>query len=130
MYIEHFLGKEDCNCIEKIPEILRKQTDRGVNEFWISLALTSKYPNLCVLTKRAQAYVHYFENENEPGVQSISDNEGKLIEDGLSVFYTNTDQEGVTIENRCIIDLEKAIEVVTEFYNKKTLPKCIEWEEL
>lgn len=128
MYIEHFLGKENCDNVEKIPSILKKQTQRRVNEFWISL--TNRYPVLCVLTNQTYAYVHYFESEGEPGVQSISNNRINLEEDGMSIFYTNTDKEEVAVENRYIIDIEKAIEIVKEFYNSKTLPRCIEWEEL
>lgn len=48
----------------------------------------------------------------------------------MSIFYTNTDKEEVVVENRYIVDIEKAIEIVKEFYNSKTLPRCIEWEEL
>ena len=128
MYIEHFLGKENCDNVEKIPSILKKQTQRRVNEFWISL--TNRYPVLCVLTNKTYAYVHYFEREGEPGVQSISNNRTNLEEGGMSIFYTNTDKEEVAVENRYIIDIEKAIEIVKEFYNSKTLPRCIEWEEL
>lgn len=55
MYIEHFLGKENCDNVEKISSILKKRTQRGVNEFWISL--TNRYPVLCVLTNQTYAYV-------------------------------------------------------------------------
>lgn len=84
---------------------------------------------MCVLTKQAYAYVHYFESEGVPVVQNISNKRTNLKDGRMSIFYTNTDKEEVVIENRSIIDIEKAIEIVKEFYSSKALPKCVEWEE-
>lgn len=71
-----------------------------------------------------------FEKEGEPGFQIISDVDLGLDLDGESVFYTNTDTEEVNIENRCIVDIKRAVEIVHEFWVTHQLPKCITWEEL
>lgn len=128
MIIEHFMGKEICKNINEIPEILKKQTSKGVNEFWISI--NGDYPVLSVLTNQNYAYVHFFEEEGEPGLQIISDVDLGLDLDGESVFYTNTDTEEVNIENSCVVDIKRAIEIVHEFGVTHQLPKCIAWEEL
>lgn len=128
MIIEHFMGKEICENIIEISSILRRQTSRGVNEFWISI--NGSYPVLSVLTNQNYAYVHFFEEEGEPGLQIISDVDLGLDLDNESVFYTNTDTEEVHIENSCIVDIKRAIEIVYEFGVTHQLPKCIAWEEL
>lgn len=128
MIIEHFMGKEICENIDEIHTILEKQTSKGVNEFWISI--NGDYPVISVLTNQNYAYVHFFEKEGEPGLQIISDVDLKLDLDGETVFYTNTDTEEVKIENSCIVDIKRAIEIVHEFWVTHQLPKYISWEEL
>lgn len=128
MKIEHFLGKDECDNIDDLYDIMRKQTNNGVNEFWISI--DDEYPALCVLTNGIYAYVHYFKEEGEPGMRVIPADDNGLDKEGVSIFYTNTDSEEITVENSSVIDIEKAIEIVIEFFNTHKLPMCILWEEL
>lgn len=128
MIIEHFMGTEICENIADISDVLKKQTSKCVNEFWISII--GDYPVLSVLTNQNYAYVHFFEEEGEPGVQIISDVDMGLDPNGESVFYTNKDTEEVYIENSCIVDIKRAVDIVREFYVTHQLPKCIAWEEL
>ncbi len=63
-------------------------------------------------------------------MHAVSDGMIGLEEDGISIFYTNTDQEEVMVENAFVIDIEKAIEIVCEFFSTEVLPMCVQWEEL
>ncbi len=58
MRIEHFLGQENCNTINEVVCVLKKQTEKGVNEFWISC--DEDYPVLTILTNQNYAYAHFF----------------------------------------------------------------------
>lgn len=64
------------------------------------------------------------------GLQIISDVDMGLDLDGVSVFYTNTDTEDINIQNSCVVDIKRAIEIVHEFGITHQLPRCIAWEEL
>lgn len=128
MIIEHFIGKDICNNFNEIPKILMKQTHNGVNEFWISI--DQNYPVICVLTNQNYAYVHFFEEEGETGLQIVSDVDTGLDLEGMSIFYTNTDMEEVNIQNSSVVDIKKAVEIVREFWTTHQLPQCIKWEKL
>ncbi|MBQ6553920.1 MAG: hypothetical protein IJR45_08465 [Firmicutes bacterium] len=48
----------------------------------------------------------------------------------ITIFYTNTEEEKIEVENRSIITIEQAIRAVEEFFVTEQLPKCVDWEEL
>lgn len=75
------------------------------------------------------ACLSYFRNEDDPGFSSVNANP-ILDSSGISVFYTNTDNEEIEVANYSIVEVEKAVSAVEEFFYTKQLPKCIEWEEL
>lgn len=127
MLIEHFTGKKECDNINELKEVLKNRTEKGVNEFIISP--NEKFPYMIMGVNGIYACLSYFRNEDDPGFSSVSANP-ILDSSGISVFYTNTDNEEIEVANYSIVEVEKAVSAVVEFFYTKQLPKCIEWEEL
>lgn len=127
MLVEHFMGKKKCNNFEEMREVLEQRTMKGVNEFIIST--DEPFPYIIMSVKENYACLSYFRGEDDAGYSSIG-TEHILDEDGISIFYTNTEDEEIEVANYLIITFEKAVSAIKEFFNTKSLPKCIEWEEL
>lgn len=127
MMIEHFIQTEICNNVSEISSIINKKTEKGVNEFIVSL--DSKYPYMIVAVNRNKASISFFRYDDDPGFSSINHTMNS-DENGLTVFYTNTEDEEIEIENSQIITIEQAIKAVEEFFITEQLPACIDWEEL
>lgn len=127
MLVEHFMGKKECKSIEELEEVLEVRTKKNVNEFIISSE--SYFPYMVMSVKNDYACLNYFWEDNNPGYSSIGDGTD-LDEDGISIFYTNTDEEEIEVANYSIMSVSKAVMAVKEFFETGTLPKCIEWEEL
>lgn len=127
MIIEHFMGKEECKNICELNFILNKKTEKGVNEFIISL--DSQYPFMIMAVNNNKACLSYFRFDDDPGFSSIN-NMADFYEDDITVFYTNTDEEEIEVENNSIISIEQAIKAIEEFFITNQLPKCVDWEEL
>ncbi len=91
---------------------------RADNEIWISE--DGGYPCMGFIIAGNEAAVNYFERENGYMSASLGD-----IEREGSV-------ESGQFEAACyqLITTEKALECALEFFDTKTEPKCIEWEEL
>lgn len=127
MLIEHFEGKKECKNLQEIVETLKKKTDKNVNEFIIST--DEQFPYIIMAVKGVHACLSYFRNENDCGYSSVNTTPF-LDENGISIFYTNTDNEEIEVENTAIIMLDDAIAAVIEFLQTKQLPQNIVWEEL
>lgn len=130
MYIEDFHGSEYCNEKEQLTVAMQKRNKQGYNEFWICINEEQTYPCMVVLVYKNLAYLHFFEDEGEPGWTSVAEQINESDEDGMTKFYTNNGTEEVMIENRAIVTVDKVVETVVEFINTNEMPKCIEWEEL
>lgn len=128
MKFEHFLGTDICDKADDIREIMKKQDVKNTNEFWISIE--TPFPCLGVLTNKSLAYVHYFDEDGSPGFRALSNCDLGLDEDETTTFYSNGGSEIMEVENECVITIEKAIEIVEEFFAAKKMPMCIEWDEL
>ncbi|MBP1903789.1 hypothetical protein J2Z32_000401 [Paenibacillus turicensis] len=127
MLVEHFLGKAVCTTYEELESILEVRTEKGVNEFIISSK--EYYPFIMMSVKDDYATISYFDKEDESSFVSIGFNTD-LEQDGITIFYTNTDKEEIAVENGFILPYSKATMVIKEFFETIRLPKCIEWEEL
>lgn len=127
MTIEHFIKTEKVNNVSDIKSILNKKTEKGVNEFIISL--DSPYPYIIISVNGNKACLSYFRYDDDPGFHSIN-NAVKSYENGITIFYTNTEDEEIEVENCAIVTIEQAVKAVEEFFLTEQLPKCIEWEEL
>ena len=127
MKFEHFLGTDLCDNLEGIVQIMKKQNENGFNEFWISIE--KPFPLMAVLTSKSIAHVHFFDEDGSPGFSALSDCNLGLDIDQTCVFYTNTN-EIIEVENEYILSIDRAIEIVQEFFITKQIPKCIEWDEL
>ncbi len=126
MTVEHFMGKALCTNYEELENVLKIRTEKGVNEFVISGE--EYYPFIMMAVKDDYATITYFEKDDTSFV-SIGGNTD-LGEDGISIFYTNTDEEEIEVENCSVIPFSKAVMVIKEFFETMRLPECIEWEEL
>lgn len=127
MIIEHFEGKNECNSLENIDDILTRRTHKGVNEFIINGE--QKFPYMVVLVNDYYAYLHFYKEDDDPGFRSIGA-DTDLEKDGDSIFYTNTDNEEVTIENISVVPFSNALMAVKQFFETSDMPRCIEWDEL
>lgn len=127
MIIEHFEGKNECNSLENIDDILTRRTHKGVNEFIINGK--QKFPYMVVLVNDNYAYLHFYKEDDDPGFRSIG-GDTDLEKDGDSIFYTNTDNEEVTIENVSVVPFSNALMAVKQFFETSDMPRCIEWDEL
>ena len=107
---------------------MKKQNENGNNEFWISIE--TPFPFMGVLTSRSFAYVHFFDEDGSPGFSALSDGSTVPDSDQPPVFYTNNASEIIEVEDDCILSLDKAIQIVQEFFTTKQMPQCIEWDEL
>lgn len=127
MMVEHFMGKVECNNFEELECVLKIRTKKGVNEFII----TGKeyYPYIVLSVKENYATLSYFEKDEDPGFVSIG-GDTNLGKDGISKFFTNTDEEEIEVENGSILSFTKAVTVLKEFFYTMKLPKCINWEKL
>lgn len=127
MLVEHFMGQKKCSDFEEMREVLKQRTEKGVNEFIISTE--EEFPYMIMAVKEEYACLSYFQEEDDPGYSSIN-NEPIFDEEGVSVFYTNTEDEPIEVANYSIITFEKALLAIEEFFETRCLPKSIEWEEL
>jgi hypothetical protein len=127
MIIEHFEGKDECNSLDNIDNILTRRTHKGVNEFIIHGE--QEFPYMVVLVNNNYAYLHFYKEDDDPGFRSIG-GDTDLENDGDSIFYTNTDNEEVSIENVSVVPFSNALMAVKQFFETRDMPKCIEWDEL
>ncbi|WP_277408695.1 Imm1 family immunity protein [Lacrimispora xylanisolvens] len=127
MIIEHFEGKNECNSLDNIEDILTQRTHKGVNEFIIHGE--QEFPYMVVLVNNNYAYLHFYKEDDDPGFRSIG-GDTDLENDGDSIFYTNTDNEEVSIENVSVVPFSNALTAVKQFFETRDMPKCIEWDEL
>lgn len=127
MIIEHFKGCMTCKAYTDVEAVLAQHTAQGTNEFIIRGE--EPFPYMVVLKNNNYAYVHYYNEEDHPGFRSIG-NEYDLDSSGDHVFYTNTDQEVVWIENVSIVPFTIAELAVKQFYERMEMPACIDWDEL
>lgn len=130
MFVEDFYGMKICNNIEQLSKEMQKRDDKGYNEFWICMDEEERYPCIVVSVYNDLAYLHYFEDEGEPGWSSVTEQSNGLDEEGMTKFYTNSGMEEIMIENGSIVSVDKAMEAVAEFMDTEEMPDCIEWEEL
>lgn len=127
MLVEHFMGQNKCDSLEELRKVLSERTEKGVNEFIISM--NEQFPYMIIAVREKYACLSYFREEDDPGYSSINTNP-ILDADGISIFYTNTDSEEIEAANYSIVKIEAAVSAVEEFFETLQLPKCIEWEEL
>ncbi len=124
---EHFMGQNKCDSLEELRKVLSERTEKGVNEFIISM--NEQFPYMIMAVKEKYACLSYFREEDDPGYSSINTNP-ILDADGISIFYTNTDSEEIEVANYSIVKIVDVVSAVEEFFETLQLPKCIEWEEL
>ena len=127
MKISHFGGVVECKTIEELKNVLNMRYGDEVNEFWISGE--EENPCLAILVNKGYATLTYFPEDGHMGFQSVG-MDTDLEADGISVFYTNTPEEEMEINNDAIIPFSKALGAIIEFFETMHLPKSIEWVEM
>ena len=124
MRVEHFLGKIETEDVQQVMKELESRTEDGFNEFWISDA--SNYPCICASYNNMLAHIHYFEKEDDCGMQIVSnDNRG-----GTTEFYTNAPNESFYIDNRYVVESKKADEIIAAFCSGADIKERYDFEEL
>jgi len=75
------------------------------------------------------ANLTYFPEDGHPGFQSIAMDTDLNMKD-ISIFYTNTPDEEIEIDNDAIVPFSRAVEATKEFFTSLSLPTCLKWLEL
>ena len=127
MKVSHFGGTQHCDTLEKLDFVLNSRFGDGVNEFWISGE--TETPCLTMLVNNSYASLTYFPDDEHPGYQSVGkDCDLDLCE--ITVFFTNSPQEELEINNDAVIPLSLAITAAKEFFVNFKIPSCVEWSEM
>ena len=127
MKVSHFGGIVDCETINSMLSILNLRYGKGVNEFWIYGE--DRFPCLAILVNNDYANLTYFPEDGHPGFQSIAMDTDLNMKD-ISIFYTNTPDEEIEIDNDAIVPFSRAVEATKEFFTSLSLPTCLKWLEL
>jgi hypothetical protein len=124
MIIEDFKSANDLMNNAEIENALAKRYGEGANEFWLSHA-DGRFPAMSILVKGNVAALHYFSEDQNPGL--ISAGRSDLEPNGSTIFYINTEEEKQEIPNGMIVPFSLALEAAMEFFANKEPPRCIEW---
>lgn len=117
MLISYKAGDIRCETKDELEKEFWKAV-RADKEIWISE--DGGYPCLGLIIAESEASVNYF--EREAGYMSVS--LGDTTRD-------DTIESGqFDVAGYQLITVKKALECALEFFDTKTEPKCIEWEEL
>ena len=72
----------------------------------------------------------FFDEEDSPGFSALSDADPEFDTDQVPVFYTNNCSEIIEVVAECVLNIDKAIKIVQEFFNTRQMPDCIQWDEM
>jgi hypothetical protein len=110
-----------------IEATLSKRFGAGRNAFWLSHG-NEERPAISILVKGGLAYVHYFPNEDHPGLASVAKLLGPRAYE-TSIFFVRPNEK-VWILNSAVVPFSDALKAAQEFSISRTLPKCIQWNSL
>jgi len=128
MIIYNFSGIEECKTIDELNTIIDIRHKTGVNEF-IIVDESNEYPYLIFMVKNEYAVLNYYPNEEGLVFQANAEN-NELISTDTSVFCYGTPYQETEVWNKFVVLFTKAKEVAIEFFEKVSLPTCIEWSIL
>jgi hypothetical protein len=123
MNVSHFGGILKCKTIEDLELILNIRDGTGVNEFWI--VGKENNPCLTILVNNNYANLTYFPKDGHPGFQSVGMSTC-LNPDETTVFYTNTSDEEIKINDDTIVPFDIALKAAKEFFASSVMPTCLE----
>lgn len=87
------------------------------------------FPAINIMVNGDLAHVHYFPKERHPGYASVGGALGLSPEEDTEFFHDNT-QETIQIMNDSMVSFSDALKAAQEFAISKSMPKCIQWDEL
>ncbi len=117
MIISYNAGDIRCETKDELEKAFWEAV-RDDNEIWISE--DGGYPCMGFIIAQNEAAVNYFERENGYMSASLGDTgRDETVESGQ-----------FEVAGYQLIPTKKALECALEFFDTKTEPKCIEWEEL
>jgi len=129
MRIKHFGGIEIVSTLSEFESILNLRYGGNANEFWITKNETEENPCLAILVRDKYANVTFFPSYDHMGFQSLSPINSEK-DDGYLVFYTNTPEEEIEVNDSMVVTWDSALEAAKEFFITLAKPTCMEWEEL
>jgi len=128
MKIYHFSGIEECTSIDELSSILDIRYDTGVNEFTM-ISEKNDYPYLIIMVNNEYAVLTFFQDEEGQMFQAIGENTG-LNSAETSVFYYGAPNQETEVWNKFVVLFTKAKEAAIEFFEKLSLPTCVQWSML
>lgn len=126
MIVYSFNGKEECNNLDKLHNVLKQRSKENSNEFELSTEQGS--PLLIILVKGDWACVHFFEDEDDCGHYAYTDN-NELKEDYI-VFNMGSENSETEISKDLVISVEQAYSIAVDFYEKQEMSNKVDWFEL
>lgn len=126
MIVYDFTGKEECNNLNDLLNVLKQRSKGNSNEF--ELRTEHEYPYLTILVKGDLACVHYFEDEDDCGHYAYTD-DNEVKEDYI-VFNMGSENSETEISKDLVISVEQAYNVAVDFYEKQEMSNKVNWFEL
>jgi hypothetical protein len=111
-----------------IDAILSKRYRLRINSFWVADS-AGAFPAINIMVNGDLAYVHYFPKDQHPGYASVGGALGLNPEEDTDFFHDNA-QETFPIMNDSVVPFSDALKVVQGFAISKSIPKCVQWNEL
>lgn len=128
MKISHFGGTGYIDSVEDMYKVLKIRFGDNVNEFWIT-DNESENPCLAILINKSIANLTYFPEEGHPGFQSFKNENGPDLS-GYSIFYTDTPDVEIEIDNEVVVPVELALKAAEEFFDKMEILTSVKWMNL
>jgi hypothetical protein len=128
MFVQDLDPVHNVNPPADIEAVLSKRYRSEVNSFWLADG-AGAFPAINVMVNGSLAYVHYFPKEPHPGYASVGGTLGLNPEEDTAFFHDNT-KEKFQIMNEAVVPFSDALKAAQEFAVSKSIPKCIQWNEL
>lgn len=126
MIVYEFNGRNKCNNLSELQEVLKHRSKKNSNEFELRTEL--EYPFLTILIKERFACVHYFKDEDDCGHYAYTDN--NEIEEEYIVFNIGSEDSETEISKDLVISVEQAYNVAIDFFNTCEMSEKMKWFEL
>lgn len=126
MIVYEFNGKEECNNLSELLNVLKHRSKGNSNEF--ELRTEREYPFLTILIKDGLACVHYFKDEDDCGHCAYAEDNG--VKEDYVVFNMGSENSETEISKDLVISVEQAYIAAKDFYETHEMTNKMKWIEL
>jgi hypothetical protein len=122
MTISGTCGNQIVSTREELLVILRSSRSGAFGEFWCG---ERGCPTLAIHMNGDAAYLHFFPTDRHPGFQAVGDKDAKG-----NVTFTQEGEVDFSMPRTVVVSIARAYEAAAQFFERPSLPSCIEWTEL